>query len=57
MKQLVLLFFVRVLIPMHVTNYDDVVSWEQTSPEIYTLTLYDGRKVIAPTMWTIIEQR
>jgi hypothetical protein len=42
---------------MHVTEYKNVVSWIQYSNEIYILTLDNGRKIVAPTMWTIIEER
>ena len=54
---LVLLFIARVLIPMHVQVYDKVVKWEQVSAEIYILTLENGKTVIAPTMWTVIEEK
>lgn len=58
MKNLLLILFVaRVLIPMHVTVYENVESWRQFSNEIYILNLSDGRQVIAPTMWTIIEEK
>lgn len=56
-KLLAFLFVARVLIPMHVTVYDKVVKWEQRSAEIYILTLENGKTVIAPTMWTMIEEK
>ena len=52
-----LLFIARVLIPMHVTIYENVVSWEQQSHEMYLLTLTNGKTVIVPTMWTVIEEK
>ena len=55
-KLLCYLFIARVLIPMHAQIYDNVVEWKQFSSEIYILTLTDGTKVIAPTMWTVIDE-
>lgn len=54
---LLLLFIARVLIPMHVTEYNNVTSWTQLSDQVYVLTLADGRKVVAPVMWTVIEEK
>jgi len=53
------LFIARVLIPMHITIYDNVESWEKLvgSEQIYLLKLKGGKVVVVPVMWTVIEEK
>lgn len=53
---LLVLFVVRVLVPMNIKVYNNVQSWVRLRPESYTLVLTDGTTVIVPTMWTVIEE-
>jgi hypothetical protein len=56
-KLLILLFFVRVLIPTQVQKYDNVVSFVAGTDGTTVLVLRNGKKVIVPTMWTVIEEK
>jgi len=56
-KLLMLIFFVRVLVPGNNLTFKNVESWRSFSNDILELTLTDGKKVIVPTMWTVIEEK
>lgn len=56
-KLLMLLFVARVLIPGNSKEFKNVQEWQSLSSEMISLTLTDGRKVIVPAMWTIIEEK
>lgn len=50
-------FIVRVTIPMGQTKTYEAKSCESYRDGVYQLVLTDGRKVVVPIMWTIIEEK
>lgn len=51
------IFVARVMVPMNVRVYDNVVIWSLFHESAYRLSLADGTEVIVPLMWTIIEEK
>lgn len=54
---LAFLFVARVMFPMNVRVYDNVVIWSLFHENTYRLSLADGTEVMVPLMWTIIEEK
>lgn len=51
------IFIARVMIPMNVKVYDNVIVWSIFHENVYRLCLSNGTDVYVPAMWTIIEEK